>query len=93
MRSCCIPDIVKITFKVLQTITYIIKTEAMSHVAINHTDDMTPYTECPSCYLDSIFFSSAHTFARLNFGISLQNWPNTVNLSVVFWVCFFTPRL
>ena len=51
----CIPDIVKVTFKVLQTIAYIIKTDTMSHVAINHTDDMTPYTECPGCYLDSIF--------------------------------------
>ena len=35
-------------------------------------------------------FSSAHTFARQYFGISLQNCPNTVNLSVVFWGLFFT---
>ncbi len=26
-------------------VAYIVKTDAMSHVAINHTDDMTPYTE------------------------------------------------
>ena len=49
----CIPDIVKITFKVLQAIAYIIKTDAMSHVAIYHADDMAPHTECPGCNLDS----------------------------------------
>ena len=37
--------------------------------------------------------SAAHTFERLCFGISLQNWPKTVNLSVVLWVFLFTHRL
>ena len=62
MWCSCIPNIVKITFKVLQAIAYIIKTYAMSHVAINHTDDMTPYTERTSCNLDSFFVQfCAHT--------------------------------
>ena len=48
-------DVVKITFVVLQSIAYIIKTDAMSHVAIYHADNMTPYAECPDSYLDSLF--------------------------------------
>ena len=55
MRCSCIPYVVKITFVVLQSIAYIIKTDAMSHVAIYHADNMTPYAECPDSYLDSLF--------------------------------------
>ena len=40
-------------FGILQSIAYIIKTDAMSYVAIYHADDMAPYTECPGCNLDS----------------------------------------
>ena len=51
----CIPDVIQITFEVLQTIAYIIKTDAMCHVAIYHANDMAPYAERPGCNLDSFF--------------------------------------
>ena len=51
----CIPDVIQITFEVLLAIAYIIKTDAMCHVAIYHANDMAPYAERSGCNLDSFF--------------------------------------